>query len=128
MNVIVRAGVAAALMGVGFAAGRWSRLPGADAQEALRSVTIRAAECTFTPNLIEAARNDRIRITLIALDAPYSFTLDHFRIARRFSPGHDGVVEFLATRAGRFVFYDTLARDRCSGMQGELVVHEVPAR
>jgi hypothetical protein len=100
------------------------RVDSGDAQPnpALREVTIHAGECAFVPNVVAAARGDRMRITLIADDRPHSFVIDEYRIARRFAPGSPSTVELLLDRAGRFVFYSNLTSDACDAMRGELLV------
>lgn len=41
-----------------------------------------------------------MKITLIALDVPHSFTIDGYRVGKKATPGADAVIEFHAGMCG----------------------------
>ena len=89
----------------------------------LRQWTVVAKDCTFTPARLEANRNDIVRIEFVAVDAPYSFVIDAYRIAKRAIPGHPVRFEFGAIKAGTFDFYSDLrSQNSCAEVRGTLVV------
>lgn len=99
---------------------------GAQRQSVVREITITARRHEFSPSTVEVNQGDIVRITLIAEDAPHGFTIDEYRIAKKVSPARPITFEFVADRAGRFVFYCSLSDDpRCRHMRGELIVHDV---
>ena len=82
-----------------------------------------AENFAFHPSRIVVNAGDAVRVTFVAKDRAYTFTIDAYRISRRATPGHDVVIEFCADQVGTFVFYCNLTDDaRCRGMKGELVV------
>ena len=98
----------------------------ADAQEEKdnhREVAVAAKSNGFTPARLEVHQNDLIKVTFTAEDAPHSFNIDEYRIAKRARPGHPAVFEFRADRPGKFPFYCNLsAAGDPHNMRGELVV------
>jgi heme/copper-type cytochrome/quinol oxidase subunit 2 len=88
-----------------------------------REYVIKAHRYEFSESRIEVARDDVVKITLVAEDIPHSFTVDAYRIAKRAAPGSPVTFEFRADRPGTFPFYCNLTiDDGCRGMHGELVV------
>ena len=96
----------------------------ATAQEPARhDITIKARTHTFTPARFDVTQGDIVKITLVAEDAPYSFVIDEYRIAKRAAPGKPAAFEFRADRAGTFTFYCNLTTDvACKDMRGQMVV------
>jgi heme/copper-type cytochrome/quinol oxidase subunit 2 len=89
----------------------------------VREITVRARRYALSPARIEVNQGDIVKITLIAEDAPHSFTIDEYRISKRASPERSVTFEFCADKPGRFVFYCNLTADeRCREMRGELLV------
>jgi heme/copper-type cytochrome/quinol oxidase subunit 2 len=127
MNLTLRVATVVVLAGLGLLAVRARQtFPAAQDRPVpgIRELAIHASGCRFTPDQIEAWRNDRVRLTLTAEDDTYSFVLDEYRVMKQFAPGRTAIVEFLAERPGTFVFYNSLTRDsRCTAMRGELIVH-----
>jgi heme/copper-type cytochrome/quinol oxidase subunit 2 len=88
-------------------------------------VRLTARKYAFSPPRIEVQEDDLVKVTMETADIPHSFTIDddHYRIAKRATPGHPAVFEFRADKAGTFPFYCNLTTDPgCKGMRGELVV------
>jgi heme/copper-type cytochrome/quinol oxidase subunit 2 len=101
---------------------------GQDSAPARREITLQARSCAFTPDRIEVNQDDLLKITLVAEDAPHSFTIDAYRIAKRATPNRPVTFEFRADRPGKFPYYCNLTENTgCSQMQGELVVSPRPA-
>jgi cytochrome c oxidase subunit 2 len=94
------------------------------AQEPVRhEITIKARNHQFTPARFDVTQGDIVKITLVAEDAPYSFVIDDYRIAKRAAPGKPVTFEFRADRAGTFVYYCNLSSDAaCKDMRGQFVV------
>jgi nitrous-oxide reductase len=88
-----------------------------------REVAVAAKHNGFTPARLEVHQNDLIKVTFTAEDAPHSFNIDEYRIAKRARPGQPAVFEFRADRAGKFPYYCNLsAAGDQHNMRGELVV------
>jgi plastocyanin len=95
----------------------------APAQDSHREVAVAAKHNGFTPARVEVQQNDLIKVTFTAEDAPHTFNIDEYRIAKRARPGHPAVFEFRADRAGKFPYYCNLsAAGDPHNMRGELVV------
>jgi cytochrome c oxidase subunit 2 len=87
------------------------------------TVEVVAKRYQFTPARIEVHVNDLVRIVFSTEDIPHSFTIDDYRIAKRAAPGQAVTFDFLANKAGTFVFYCNLTTEEgCKKMRGELVV------
>jgi heme/copper-type cytochrome/quinol oxidase subunit 2 len=88
-----------------------------------REFTIVAKDHVFTPNKLEVAQDDLVKITLRSEDRPASFAIDAYRIIKRV-PGNSSIsFEFRAAQAGTFPFYCNLTKDPdCKDMTGTLVV------
>jgi plastocyanin len=95
-----------------------------DAQEEnRREVSVSARHNGFNPARVEVRQDDLIKVTFTAEDAPHSFNIDEYRIAKRARPGRPAVFEFRADRVGKFVYYCNLsAAGDAHNMRGELVV------
>jgi heme/copper-type cytochrome/quinol oxidase subunit 2 len=93
------------------------------AQDSHREVAVAAKHNGFTPARLEVQQNDLIKVTFTAEDAPHTFNIDEYRIAKRARPGHPAVFEFRADRPGKFPYYCNLsAAGDPHNMRGELVV------
>jgi len=88
-----------------------------------REFTVTARDYTFSPNRIEVARDDLVKLTVRSEDTAYSLTIDEYRVSRRVPAGGTTTLEFRADRAGTFTFYSNLTSDaRHARMKGELIV------
>jgi heme/copper-type cytochrome/quinol oxidase subunit 2 len=117
--ILAVAGIAAAA-GAGAA---WAADPGQD-ETTTRAFTLIGRRYEFVPARIDVDHGDLVAITLKSEDIAHSFTIDEYRISKRFSPGHPVTVEFRADLRGSFTFYCDLAADEgCRKMRGTLVVH-----
>ena len=86
-------------------------------------VTITAKDFRFSPNRIEAGRDDLLRLTVKSEDVAYGFTIDDYRVSKRVPAGGSVVLELRLDREGTFPFYSNMTSDsRHSQMRGELVV------
>ncbi|MEZ5292120.1 MAG: cupredoxin domain-containing protein [Vicinamibacterales bacterium] len=96
-----------------------------DAAPMTRSFTVVARDGRFDPDELQVTRNDLVRITLQATDAPVSFAIDDYRLMKRAGAGETVTFSFRADRAGRFPYYCSLSSDdHCRSMRGTLVVAE----
>jgi cytochrome c oxidase subunit 2 len=88
-----------------------------------RDFTVTARDYRFSPNRIEVAKDDLVKLTVQSEDVAYSLTIDAYRLSRRIPAGGSAIIEFRADRAGSFPFYSNLTSDsRHTQMRGELVV------
>ena len=85
--------------------------------------TLLARDYRYSPERIEVAQDDLVRLTIRSEDITYSFAVDEYRIVRRVPAGGETTFEFLADRPGTFRFYSNLTSDSAhAAMQGQLVV------
>ena len=88
-----------------------------------REFVVVAKDHRFSPDRIEVARDDLVRITLRSEDAPVGFAIDAYRVAKRVAGGQAVTFEFRADRVGTFPFYCNITSDdACRDMKGTLVV------
>ena len=102
----------------------WPELvEGQDQAPNRREITLTARNYRFTPNRIEVAQDDLVKLTVQSEDVAYSVTIDEYRVSRRVPAGGSTTLEFRADRAGTFAFYSNMTNDsRHSQMKGEMVV------
>jgi heme/copper-type cytochrome/quinol oxidase subunit 2 len=110
--------------GAGIVAGRsWFRLAAQDQAPTRRDFTIAAKDFRFSPDRIEVARDELVRLTVRSDDVAYSFNLDEYRVSRRVPAGGSVTIEFRADREGTFPFYSNLTSDaRHAQTRGQIVV------
>jgi heme/copper-type cytochrome/quinol oxidase subunit 2 len=85
--------------------------------------TLVARNYRYTPDRLEVAQDDLVRLTIRSEDLTYSFAIDEYRIVRRIPAGGTTTFEFRADRAGTFRFYSNLTGEGGhADMQGQLVV------
>ena len=88
-----------------------------------REFTLTARNYNFSPNRVEAAQDDLIKLTVQSEDVAYGFTIDEYRLSKRVPAGGSTIIEFRADRSGTFSFYSNLSNDaRHSQMRGQLIV------
>jgi plastocyanin len=105
------------------AAGAASAAMAQDQAPSRREFTIVAENFRFTPDKIEVAEGDLIKLALRGIDQPYSFVIDAYRIVKRVGSGQTISFEFRANQPGTFAFYCNMSADpRCKDMRGTLVV------
>jgi len=86
-------------------------------------LTLVAKDYRYSPDRIEVAQDDLVRLTVRSEDITYSFAIDEYRIVRRVPAGGETTFEFRADRPGTFRFYSNLTSDSAHAtMQGQLVV------
>jgi heme/copper-type cytochrome/quinol oxidase subunit 2 len=85
--------------------------------------TIVAKDFRFSPDRIEVAQDDLVKLTIRSEDLAHSFSIDEYRIVKRVPAGGSTTVEFRADRAGTFAFYCNLTSEPGHAqMKGQLVV------
>jgi cytochrome c oxidase subunit 2 len=100
-----------------------SRLTAQEQAPGRPQFTLVAREYRYTPDRIEVAQDDLVRLTIRSEDITYSFAIDEYRIVRRVPAGGETTFEFRADRPGTFRFYSNLTSDTAhAAMQGQLVV------
>ena len=115
--------IALLLVGAGVYLVAGSRAGGQEQAPNRREFTVTARNYRFSPNRIEVAQDDLIKLTVQSEDVAYSLTIDEYRLSKRVPAGGSTTLEFRADRAGTFPFYSNLSNDsRHTQMRGELVV------
>ena len=96
-------------------------------QEATREIAIRAEQFSFTPNEIEVAEGETIRLVLEAVDVQHGIAIADLGVSVVARPGGEpAVVEFQAETPGRFRFTCAVfCGNGHDGMTGVLTI--VPA-
>jgi heme/copper-type cytochrome/quinol oxidase subunit 2 len=114
---------AALLLGAAvFSAASWGAVRAQD-PPTRREFTISARDFRFSPDRLEVAQDDLVKLTIRSEDIAYSFTIDEYRVSRRVPPGRATSFEFRADRPGTFAFYSNLSSDEGHArMRGTLVV------
>ena len=88
-----------------------------------REFKLVARDHVFTPNKIEVAQDDLVKIIFTSEERPASFAIDAYRIIKRAGGDQTTVFEFRADKAGTFTLYCNLTADEgCKEMKGTLVV------
>jgi heme/copper-type cytochrome/quinol oxidase subunit 2 len=88
-----------------------------------REFTIVGEDFRFSPDRIEVAKDDLVKVTLQSTDHAYTFAIDEYRIVKRAGGGQTISFEFRADQPGTFAFYCNMSADpRCKDMRGTLVV------
>jgi heme/copper-type cytochrome/quinol oxidase subunit 2 len=102
----------------------WPRLAkGQDQAPNRREFTLTAKGYAYSPNRIEVAQDDLVKITLRSEDEAHSFVIDGYRIMKRVPARGSTTFEFRADKPGTFAFYCSMTNtDDHSRMKGELVV------
>jgi len=116
--------VAAVVLGSAQALGSSSSVA-AQSGATVREFDLTAERFTFTPDHLEVNQGDTVRITARSADGTHGFAIRKLKVEKTIPRGGDPVViEFVASKAGSFVF-------KCSeycgrghdGMRGLLVVN-----
>src|SRR5215212_7335026 len=85
--------------------------------------TIVAKDFHYSPERIEVAQDDLVKLTVRSEDVAHTFTIDEYRIVRRVGAGGSTVFEFRADRPGTFTYYCSLTSEPGHAtMKGQLVV------
>jgi heme/copper-type cytochrome/quinol oxidase subunit 2 len=88
-----------------------------------REFDVTASNYRFTPDRLEVAQDELVKVTIRSTDIAYSVTIDEYRVSKRVPAGGVATIEFRADRPGTFRFYSSLKSDaRHEGMRGDLVV------
>ena len=89
-----------------------------------REFTLTAKNFRFSPDRIEVARDDIVKLTVRSEDdVAYSLTIDEYRVSKRVPAGGAVTFEFRADRDGTFPFYSNMTGDaRHQQTRGQLVV------
>lgn len=100
-----------------------SMLGGQEQAPNRREFNLVARDRAFTPNRLEVAQDDLVKITFTSEGRPSTFAIDAYRIVKRVGGGQTITFEFRADQVGTFTFYCNLTSDEsCKDMKGTLVV------
>jgi polyferredoxin/plastocyanin len=88
-----------------------------------REVVIEARRFGFNPSIIRVRRGETVRLILKSMDVTHGLALEAYGISLFAIPGKERQTEFVATRAGRFVFLCSMVCGRFHPlMRGTLIV------
>jgi len=88
-----------------------------------REFTITAKDFHYSPERIEVAQDDLVKLTVRSEDVAHSFTIDEYRTVRRVPAAGSSTFEFRADRPGTFTYYCSLTSEPGHAtMKGQLVV------
>src|SRR3954451_68302 len=73
--------------------------------------TIVAKDFHYSPERIEVAQDDLVKLTVRSEDVAHTFTSDEYRIVRRVAAGGSTVFDFRADRPGTFTYYCSLTSE-----------------
>lgn len=89
----------------------------------VREIAVTAKKFSFEPNPIRLKLNERVRFRLTSLDVTHGFSIPDFGIDQVIEPGKETVIDFHASKGGRYSF---LCSVQCgtghSGMRGTIVI------
>lgn len=69
-----------------------------------RYIELKARKFSYSPNIIEVNRSDRMHIRLVSEDVHHGFYLDGYEMEMTAQPSLSGGVHFLANKTGKFAF------------------------
>jgi len=78
----------------------------------------------FSLKEISVNKGDRVRIKVTNTKGTHDFTLDEYGIKKTTPLNQETVIEFIADKAGEFVYYCSMPGHRQGGQFGKLVVKE----
>ena len=87
-----------------------------------RSFTITVSNDAFSPKGIAVYAGDTVRLSLVAEDKPYDFTLPDYGMRVPLPQGRTTNVQFSPSATGKFLFYCTSCGGPESGPTGYLIV------
>lgn len=95
----------------------------ATTDENIREIAISAKKFSFSPNPIKLKLNEKVRFRITSQDVTHGFSLPEFGIDEVIEPGKETVIDFHASKRGRFTL---LCSVQCgtghSGMKGTIVI------
>jgi cytochrome c oxidase subunit 2 len=86
-------------------------------------VKITAKKFSFDPNKISVSKGDTVRLIVTSVDVDHGIGISEFGIDRKVKKGATEVIEFVADKEGKFVFFcSVFCGDGHPDMTGELLV------
>ena len=86
-------------------------------------VKITAKKFSFEPNKISVNKGDTVRLIVASVDVDHGIGISEFGIDRKVKKGTTEVIEFVADKEGKFVFFcSVFCGDGHPDMTGELLV------
>ncbi len=100
-------------------------LPPSQGSSGGSEMRIRAFSWGFDPETITVNKGDAVHLLVSTSDVEHGFSIDEFGVHASIVPGKNVPVDFVADKAGTFIFYcSTFCGSGHSGMRGQLVVRE----
>ena len=93
------------------------------AQDGVKEFKMTAKQFTFTPDIIEVNKGDKVRLVVTSADVPHGFSIPEYGINERLDPGKPVTIEFTADKEGTFTaFCSVFCGSGHSNMKGKLIV------
>lgn len=91
--------------------------------ENIVTVDMEAGSFFYSPKEIRAKAGQMVRINFIARDMMHDFNIDELNVdGPVVKSGESTVVEFIASKAGTYEYYCSVAQHRANGQVGTLIV------
>ncbi len=88
-----------------------------------QTLTVEAANFSFSPNTIKVKKGTKIKITFKSNQGTHDFVLNDFKVRTKLLQANQSqTVEFTANKVGSFEYYCSVGDHRQMGMKGTLVV------
>jgi cytochrome c oxidase subunit 2 len=100
-------------------------LAAGQASSGYHEFTLTAKDTGFDPDAITVKKGEKVRLIITATDCEHEFKLDAFDINQVLKKGDPEIIEFTASKAGKFEFRSSVYCGKGHGkMKGKLVVEE----
>ena len=98
---------------------------GQSASSGYREFTVTAKDTGFEPDVITVKKGEKVRLIITASDCEHEFRLETFDIIQALKKGDPEIIEFTASKAGKFEFKSSVYCGKGHGkMRGKLIVEE----
>jgi cytochrome c oxidase subunit 2 len=117
-SILALGAMVAFLAGAALAAGQ-------SASSGYREFTVTAKDTGFEPDVITVKKGEKVRLIITASDCEHEFRLETFDIIQALKKGDPEIIEFTASKAGKFEFKSSVYCGKGHGkMRGKLIVEE----
>ena len=93
------------------------------AAESVKELKITAKQFSFTPEVIEVSKGDKVRLIVTSVDVPHGIKITEYGINQRLDPGKPATIEFTADKQGTFTaFCSVFCGSGHGSMKGKIIV------
>jgi plastocyanin len=92
-------------------------------EEGVKNFTVENNGLSFVPNKLSVKRGEKVSITFKNTGGTHDLVIDELNVkSDLINSGEETTVEFLADKAGEFIYYCSVSGHRSAGMWGTLTV------